>query len=118
MPNKPKPRQTTPPRKPWNHELSDTMRGYGWHWAEFSRRYRAEQPLCELCQTNGLVEPAASVHHIAKIEDAPERRLERANVISLCRECHKQADRMEHINARCRVIAQQRETAPPGGDFL
>ena len=117
MPTKPKTRQTTPPRKPWNHDAPAKQRGYGWDWDEFSRRYRAEQPLCELCQANGMVEPASSVHHIAKIEDSPERRLERVNVISLCKECHKQADKAEHINARCRVIAQQRETAPPGGNF-
>lgn len=118
MPNKPKARQTEPPPKPWRHKAKAAERGYGWDWAEFSRRYRAEQPLCELCQANGLVEPAASVHHIDKIEDAPERRLDRANLIALCRDCHKLADRNHETNQRCRAIAEAREAAPPpGGSF-
>jgi 5-methylcytosine-specific restriction endonuclease McrA len=109
MPNKPKARQTEPPPKPWRHKAKATERGYGWVWDELSRRFRAEQPLCELCLTSGKVTAAASVHHIDKIEDAPERRLVRANLIALCRECHKLADRNHETNQRCRTIAEARE---------
>lgn len=49
-----------------------------------------------------------SVHHIQKIDDAPDRKLDTTNVIALCDECHKRADRDVAYNARCRAIAEKR----------
>lgn len=119
MPNKPKSRQTEPPRKAWEHKKNYRERGYTTAWDGFSRRFKAEQPLCELCLAAGKVEPTRSVHHIQKLKDAPERLLERVNVIALCYGCHLEADRNPETNQRCRAIAEAREAAPtPGDDFF
>ena len=115
MPNKPPSRQTSPPRKAWQHDKTADERGYTWGWRCFSRRFKAEQPLCELCLAAGKVEATRSVHHIAKVKDAPERLLERVNVIALCDGCHLEADRNPETNQRCRAIAEAREASPHSG---
>lgn len=70
------------------HELTTKERGYGHDWRRLSERYRAENPLCERCRMKGRVEPATEVHHKQKIAEAPHRRLDVTNLISVCSECH------------------------------
>lgn len=108
MPNKPPTRQTTPKRKAWEQRTDARKRGYTWDWEQFSRNYRANYPLCEMCESCNVVRPSVSVHHIQKIDDAPERKLDITNVIALCDECHKRADRDAAYNARCKRLADER----------
>lgn len=43
---------------------------------------------CRHCRRYGRVTPADTVHHILPFQDAPERRLDSENLISLCSACH------------------------------
>lgn len=65
-------------------------RGYDYQWQRLRARYLAHHPLCEDCDEQGMVKPASEVHHIATIADAPERRLDWANLVALCTPCHHQ----------------------------
>jgi 5-methylcytosine-specific restriction protein A len=46
------------------------------------------KPLCEDCQARGLVVSATEPHHIVKVRDRPDLRLEPANIRCLCKACH------------------------------
>lgn len=70
---------------------STTQRGYDGAWNRLSVRVRTEQPLCEVCQDQGIATAATEVHHKVPIEQAPWLRLERSNLMSLCNACHKSA---------------------------
>lgn len=67
-------------------------RGYGSDWDKFSRQYRLLHPLCENCLLEGRTAPAVDVHHIVKIRDRPDLRMDENNVMSVCRTCHKRLD--------------------------
>jgi 5-methylcytosine-specific restriction protein A len=45
-------------------------------------------PLCSDCLKVKRVVPATDVHHIAKVADAPDKRLDLDNLMSLCHSCH------------------------------
>ena len=66
--------------------------GYGWDWRKLSERYRAENPLCEQCQSNGVATAAEEVHHKVSIADAPWLRLEWSNLMAVCVPCHRRID--------------------------
>ncbi len=68
--------------------LSASRRGYDRTWERFRRGYLAEHPLCADCMQHGVTRAATDVHHVAKIVDSPDRRLDPANLMSLCQECH------------------------------
>jgi 5-methylcytosine-specific restriction endonuclease McrA len=40
------------------------------------------------CQVQGVIRPATDVHHVAKIANHPELRLDPLNLMALCRACH------------------------------
>ena len=62
-------------------------RGYDTRWRAVRAWYIKRRPLCELCETRGILEPAVLVHHRRPIADGgavcdPE------NLEALCRRCH------------------------------
>lgn len=56
-------------------------------WRKTKDSYKKQNPLCELCLTEGAEVPTHDVHHITPISQggAP---LEKANLITLCKRCH------------------------------
>ena len=73
---------------------SSTARGYGYHWqAKVRPPFLAAHPLCHVCETVGLVEPATEVDHII-----PKKRGGTDvwdNLQGLCRPCHSRKTRSE-----------------------
>lgn len=72
------------------HQKKTKDRGYGHDWRRMSERIRKEEPLCVDCLEKGKVWPADECHHKIKIKDAPHQRLNRDNVIPLCKACHQE----------------------------
>lgn len=66
---------------------------YDSKWRRLSERYRHDNPICEDCDKQDIVEPATEVHHIIPISDEPERRLDVNNLVSLCHRCHHERHR-------------------------
>ncbi len=58
-------------------------RGYDRAWERFRRWYLNAHPVCEDCDRL-----AQEVHHVVKLVEAPERRLDPTNVMALCKRCH------------------------------
>ena len=48
----------------------------------------AANPLCADCTERGLVTPANEVHHLLKVRDRPDLKLDAENVRCLCESCH------------------------------
>lgn len=71
------------------HRPNSHQRGYDYDWRVFRDAYLKANPLCVDCLTTNRPEPATELHHIVKLRDAPERKLDRSNVMSLCGTCHK-----------------------------
>ena len=65
---------------------TSTQRGYDSHWARISRMYRAESPVCEICNDAMAVD----VDHVEpfKGKDDPLR-TDWRNLQSVCRACHR-----------------------------
>ena len=72
---------------------SSSDRGYDNQWRKLSERFRKHNPLCARCNVKGRVEPAQDVHHIKPISTHPHLRLEWDNLMSLCRQCHRDIER-------------------------
>lgn len=64
-------------------------------WQRLRRQKINANPLCEMCQREGIVKAAQEVHHKTPVESAPARTDQELlmfsldNLQSLCRECHK-----------------------------
>lgn len=63
-------------------------------WQDCRNRYAAMRGwLCEDCMKRGLYKPGVEVHHIEELTplniNRPEVTLNEANLVLLCRECHK-----------------------------
>jgi 5-methylcytosine-specific restriction protein A len=71
-----------------SHAKTTTERGYGWDWQKFQPRFLAENPLCQDCLDKGIVTAASEVHHVVKIKDRPDRKLDPDNCKALCKPCH------------------------------
>lgn len=69
---------------------SPQSRGYDAFWRRVRKQALREHPLCQRCEEAGRVTAASIVHHIIAIEDAPRLRLDLANLMTLCRECHEE----------------------------
>lgn len=67
---------------------SAASRGYDGQWRRVRLQHLADEPLCRFCLAANRVEPATDVDHIVPIALAPERRLDRSNLRSLCQPCH------------------------------
>lgn len=68
-----------------------------WDWQKKSLEIRDKaQHLCEVCRDNGVFTyTGLEVHHIEKVSESPERLLDDMNLICLCVEHHKKADKGE-----------------------
>lgn len=66
--------------------------------------------LCAICKDLGDYTPKKiEVHHIRKLKDYPQGLTEDANLIALCVEHHKRADRGEIDADRLRQLANERD---------
>ena len=70
------------------HRGSAASRGYDRAWQRLRRAVLAEEPLCRHCRRAGLLPEANEVHHVQPVARRPELRLERANLVPLCKPCH------------------------------
>jgi len=75
------------------HGKTTKERGYGHDWRKLSQTIAKEDPLCPDCLEEGIVNPGDGRHHIQKIIDAPELRLDRNNVMNLCDRHHAVRER-------------------------
>jgi 5-methylcytosine-specific restriction protein A len=73
-------------------------RGYDNVWARLRNWYLADNPLCEHCLLDEVIEPAVDVDHVIPIKVAPDRRLDPTNLQSLCRRCHNMKTAENAIN--------------------
>ena len=73
-----------------DNRLSSTDRGYDALWRKVRNRKLKANPLCENCQSVGILKPADIVHHIVPVETDKTIRLVPENLMSLCRDCHEE----------------------------
>jgi 5-methylcytosine-specific restriction protein A len=66
-------------------------------WQRARRSKLAAQPVCE---ATGCGKLAEHVHHDAPILDAPSRRLDPTNLVSLCAACHARLESERRRGAR------------------
>jgi len=64
-------------------------RGYDKQWFKVRAMKLKSNPLCQRCESNGVVKPAVMVHHIKPISSHPQLRLVIDNLMSLCHDCHE-----------------------------
>lgn len=71
-------------------KAGSAIRRAGSRWTAYSRRYRAEHPLCKPCLDKGKYSATAAVHHIRPVT-GPEDPLfwDPSNHESRCRDCHE-----------------------------
>lgn len=70
-----------------------SQRGYDGAWRKVRDLKLAQDPLCQDCEEQGITEPANEVHHLLKVTDRPDLRLDMTNLRSLCGRCHKRRTR-------------------------
>jgi 5-methylcytosine-specific restriction protein A len=63
-------------------------RGYDRRWQRVRLGFLQDHPLCMDCDAKGIVTVATEAHHVAKVADRPELRLDPANLRALCHDCH------------------------------
>ena len=64
----------------------DINKKYGRAWKRIRDRHISLHPLCEQCEKDGRIVPAAEVHHILPVSKGGTH--SRDNLMSLCRSCH------------------------------
>jgi len=69
--------------------VTTTERGYGGDWQRVRARCLRHNPLCHDCSESGRVTIAKEVHHVKKIKDRPDLRLDERNLMTLCKRCHE-----------------------------
>lgn len=79
------------------HTQTRTQRGYDNNWLKFSRMCLAEEPYCRYCAREGRVTLAVVSDHIIPVRIAPDLRLTRSNVQSLCKHCHDSVKQREEL---------------------
>ena len=86
-------------------------------WAKKSRQIRERSSyLCEVCKDNGVFNyKDVEVHHLYKLRDHPELLLEDDNLICLCQEHHKMADRGQLSLDYLKSLVHRREKSIPRG---
>lgn len=88
-PWKPKSRsQQQPKQRAPDYRESARKRGYDRDWERCREAFLTSEPLCADCLERGMVTPANEVHHVAKVKDRPDLRLDRENLRALCKTCH------------------------------
>lgn len=84
---------------------------YKWTQKSLEIREKA-QYLCEVCRDSGIYTyDSLEVHHINKLREDKDNYLSNDNLICLCTECHKKADRGEISKEYLRKLARRREEA-------
>ncbi len=79
-------------------------------WTLKSKAVRSEVLFCEVCKAQGrYVYDNLEVHHITKLTEDPDGLLEDSNLIVLCVEHHKQADRGELSADYLRSLIHKRQ---------
>ena len=80
-------------------------------WKKKSEEIREKaQGLCEVCRDKGIYTyKGIEVHHITKIRDDKEGLLDNYNLVALCQEHHKLADKGKIDKDYLRRLARQRE---------
>ena len=85
---KKKKRQWVPERKPFQRTTDNTKYNTR-RWKAFSKRYKAEHPLCVMCEAEGITSAAAVTDHIVRVEDGGAM-WDENNLQSLCVYHHNQ----------------------------
>ena len=81
-------------------------------WTRKSKAVRGEVLFCEVCRENGrYTYNDLEVHHIVKLTEDPHGLLDDNNLIVLCVEHHKQADRGELSADYLRSLINKRQVA-------
>ena len=80
-----------------SHSKTTKERGYGNDWRMLSERERQKRPLCEVCDAKGKATPATQCHHIAKISESPDRRMDVRNTLAVCGSCHRIVETLNHL---------------------
>lgn len=75
-------------KHPSDGRKSSCKRGYGRDWQRFRRDYLAMNPMCEDCKGEKRTTAAQELHHIKKVKDRPDLRLDPDNVMGLCKSHH------------------------------
>lgn len=70
------------------HRRTSADRGYRNDWRRVRRHYLESNPLCHDCIIRGEVSEANEVHHVRKVSNRPDLRLNWGNLMGLCTECH------------------------------
>lgn len=66
-----------------------TQRGYNYSWSKYSKQFRKENPLCVMCEKEGIVTLADCVDHIVPVSGQEDPLFWQAsNHQSLCHSCH------------------------------
>jgi 5-methylcytosine-specific restriction enzyme A len=68
------------------HRNPEVKKRYGRQWEKIRALYLAKHPLCEQCEKEGRLTPAAEVHHIVAVADGGSDAEE--NLMALCKPCH------------------------------
>lgn len=64
----------------------ETHKRYGRSWVRIRKAFMSANPLCELCKTEGRLNPAELVHHKRKLTEGGTN--DWSNLQALCPECH------------------------------
>ena len=82
-----------------------------WSWTKKSEEIREKANyLCEVCRDKGQITyDSLEVHHIVKLSSDNDGLLDNYNLICLCVEHHKQADKGKLSVEYLRNLARQRE---------
>ncbi len=82
---------------------------YAWTVKSKEIRERANH-LCEVCRASGIITyEGIEVHHITKVKDDPSKLLDNFNLVCLCQEHHKQADKGLIDSEYLKELAMRRE---------
>lgn len=76
------------PIRPLDKPKPTNEAGYDSKWQRLRRWILNGEPLCRPCSERGETTLAEDVHHIQKIRDRPDLRLDPANLMPICRPCH------------------------------
>jgi 5-methylcytosine-specific restriction enzyme A len=76
-----------------DRRLPSSQRGYDADWWRVRALKLVRDPLCEDCTAEGVTCAANEVHHVRKVADHPELRLDIDNLRSLCTRHHSRRTR-------------------------
>jgi 5-methylcytosine-specific restriction protein A len=64
-------------------------------WRKLRALKLARDPLCEDCQTRGVLKAATQVHHVEGLAQRPDLAFVMKNLASLCTTCHAKREAQE-----------------------